>query len=278
MRNPTWTRRSWPVLPDLQARLARALFQPSGTPAEPALAAAFAADGAAAEARLAVYRNNVQASLIEVLRAAFPATARLAGAENFAFAARRFIAQHPPREARLLAYGSGFPAWLADFGPARPRPWLAEMARLEWARNEALFAADADPLDPKVLTETAPEAIAGLTFVAHPATRLVASDFALDALWRAQAASGPMPDPRAAAETVLVLRPALEVTQLLLPAGEAALATALLAGETLAAAAEAALAVEPALDLQAALYRHLHHGSFSGYRLPGGASGHPGEE
>ncbi len=259
------------MLPDLQARFTESLFQPPGSDFEAALTAEIALSGIATEERLAVYRNNVQISLISVLEAAFPVTATLAGHENFAFASRRFIAEKPPAEARLLAYGADFPAWLSAFKPAAKQPWLAEMARLEWARNEALFAADADPLDPNILTQQDPAEVMALRFQAHPATRLVYSAFALNGLWRAVQEEGALPDPNSAAETVLVLRPHLEVTQLSLSPGEARLAEALLTGKTLGEAAEAALADEPALDLQAALFRHLRHGSFSGCHTPSGS-------
>ncbi len=258
---------AWPVLPELQGRFAESLLAKPGGALDVSLAAAIGDSAIAKTERFAVYRNNAQSSLIGVLRAVFPVTADLAGAENFAYAARRFLCTHPPNEARLLAYGAEFPAWLAAFEPAAKQPWLAEMARLEWARNEALFAADAAPLDPKILSELPPERVGSLCFVAHPATRLVASDFALNALWCASREAQPRPDPTGA-ETVLVLRPNYEVTQLLLSPGEAKLTDGLRVGRALSEAAMAALKAEADLDLQTALYRHLRHGTFSDYRLP----------
>lgn len=256
------------MLPDLQARFAESLTAPPDAAFDQALTAAIGESALAKDDRLAVYRNNVQISLIGILRAAFPVTSDLAGAENFTFAARRFLCEQPPTEARLLTYGAAFPAWLAGFNPAAGQPWLAEMARLEWARNEALFAADADPLDPGILTQQDPAAVMSLRFQPHPATRLIASGFALHALWQARQEARALPDPESAAETVLVLRPDLVVTQLCLSPGEARLTRVLLAGETLGSAAEAALTAEPTLDLQAALFRHLRHGSFSGCSSP----------
>ncbi|MEQ8651257.1 MAG: DNA-binding domain-containing protein [Kiloniellales bacterium] len=252
------------MLPDLQARFAESLTTAPGSPFDQALTDQLEESAIAKDERLAVYRNNVQISLIGVLRAAFPVTAELADSDNFTFAARRFLAEHPPSEARLLTYGAKFPGWLAAFTPAAKQPWLAEMARLEWALNEALFAADAEPLDPNILTQQDPAAVMSLRFAAHPATRLIESAYALHSLWRAREEGVDLPDPRRAAETVLVLRPDLQVTQLCLSRGEAQLAKTLLAGETLGVAAEAALTAEPTLDLQAALFRHLRHGSFSG--------------
>ncbi|MEO1191201.1 MAG: DNA-binding domain-containing protein [Pseudomonadota bacterium] len=219
------------------------------------------ADGREA-ARLAVYRNNVQVSLIGVLEAAFPVTAKLCGLDNFRFAASRYLRGQPPAEARLLTYGDGFPAWLSAFKPAAGQPYLAEMARLEWARNEALFAADADPLDASLLSSLPPEAIGDLVLIPHPAARLLQSGFSLHAAWQ----SGEVP--KAGAETLLITRPDLQVLQSALAPGAGVLAAALFDGRSLTEAAEQALAVAPDLDLQACLLHHLTSGSFSRYQLP----------
>lgn len=252
------------ALRDLQADFRRSLLSPPGAEAPPALLAAIAGRGLAPERRLAVYRDSVQGSLIEVLAAAFPATRTLAGRDNFRYAARRFLCQAPPAEARLLTYGAGFPAWLAAFAPAAGRPWLAEMARLEWARNEALFAADADPLDPGLLARLPAERVGALRFEPHPATRLLAVGHDLEALWQAPAEGAVPPVGR---QWLLVVRPALAVQHHRLSPGEAALTQALLARALLAEAAAAGLALEPALDLEACLFRHLSRGSFRAWRL-----------
>ena len=219
-------------------------------------------DRVAPAERFACYANNVAAGLVEVLEAAFPATSRLAGGQNFRFAASRFARAHPPAEPRLLAYGADFPAWLAAFKPAAAQPWLAEVARLEWARNEALFAADATPLRPEALAGVAPEAVPGLRFTLHPSLRLLRSDYPVHDLWLGErppaellAGSG--------GQDVLVLRPAFQVIQLPLTRGDAALLGALGAGAVLAEAAGAALAATADLDLQQTLFGHLVRGSFA---------------
>lgn len=219
-------------------------------------------DRVAPDARFACYTNNVVAGLVEVLEAAFPATSRLAGGQNFRFAASRFARAHPPGEPRLLAYGDAFPGWLATFKPAASQPWLAEVARLEWARNEALFAADAAPLKPDSLAGVAPEAVPGLRFLLHPSLRLLRSNYPIHDLWLGE---------RPAAELlatdvpqdVLILRPAYQVIQLPVARGDAALLASLGAGAVLAEAAGAALAETADLDLQQTLFGHLVRGSFA---------------
>lgn len=79
--------------------------------------------------RFGVYRNNVYASLIDVLD--FPVVMCLVGEDFFRTMARAYIEGEPPRSAVLLRYGAGFPAFVAGFPPAAPVPYLADMASLE---------------------------------------------------------------------------------------------------------------------------------------------------
>lgn len=213
--------------------------------------------------RIAVHRNTYFGSLIEALAAACPVTERLVGSRFFAAAARGFIEQDPPRQPDLAGYGGGFGAFLAGFPPAAALPWLADMARLEWARVEATFAAEAAPLDPAALTALPADQIAGLRLVLHPSARLVESRWAVHSVWEAHQSDPVAPfDPAAGPENILLLRPADRMHSLRLTGGEAALVRALLAGRPLGAAADCALTADPTTDLQTALARLFNHQAF----------------
>jgi hypothetical protein len=252
------------MLRELQQGFAQAVLDQQAPPPDGLIS-----DRLSAVDRFSAYRTNVIGSLVGVLAAGFPATLAAAGEENFRFAASLFARAHPPRQARLLVYGGDFPAWLAAFKPAQAKPWLAELARLEWARNESLFAADADPIKLEALAGLAAEAIPKLRFTLLPSARLVASDWPLHELWQQILDQGSLPDtPEPRAQQVLVLRPGLSVKQLPLERGDAALLQALHAGETFATAAEAALAAEADCDLQQLLLGHLVRGSFAAVHAP----------
>lgn len=209
-------------------------------------------------ARLAVYRNTVMGSLAVVLGQAYPNVRRALGEERFAALACRFAADHPPRRPMLWSYGGGFPGWLAEAGAALP-PWLPDLARLDRAMHEALFAADADPLDPARLAAVPPERAGALRLVPHPSVRLVLSGWPVHALWAdAGATPGPVP------EAVLVGRADGDVLCARLDPADGALAAALVAGRTLAeASAEGG-------DLQGMLLRLLHNRLVVGYALDAG--------
>lgn len=229
-----------------------------------------------ADRRFAIYRSNTLISLTDSLLASFPAVYRVLGDHDFRIAAARYIRKHPPAMPQLLAYGDAFPDFLDGFAPARRRGFVADLARLERARQQALFAAEAEPLAPVALQAVPVEAYAGLRFALHPTARLIASDWPVQSLWdaaRAPDGSDPGPDSvTGRPESVLVLRPQHGVEAHRLTPGDLALMSALGADRSLAEAAEAAAATEPAFDLQQALLGHLTRGSFSAFALPRPAS------
>jgi hypothetical protein len=146
-------------------------------------AVALLADGVPAD-RLDIYRNTFVAGVIRALRLSFPAVARLVGTDFFDGAAGLFMAQHPPHEAWLDAYGSDFPEFLRDFPPAASLPYLADVARLEWAVSRALHAPDTAPLDLARLQALQPEDQALVCFAVHPSVSLLCADYPADAIWR----------------------------------------------------------------------------------------------
>jgi hypothetical protein len=204
--------------------------------------------------RFAVYRNNVVVSLIDALRARFPATERIVGEEFFGATARVFATAHPPRSPLMMTYGDGFPDFIEHFAPAADLPYLADVARIEAARTRAYHAVDAAPIDPARLLALAPEALAGVCLTLHPSAELIRSAHPIVTIWAmnsGEMALAPITDGRA--EDALVLRPAMDVEVRRLPPGGAAFLAALARGATLAAAAETALADDAGFDLAANL-------------------------
>ena len=90
--------------------------------------------------RFAVYRNNVTSALSDVLADSFPVTQQLVGEAFFRALAQVFVRAHPPRTRVLAHYGHELPEFVAQFPPAAGLPYLADVARLEWQRLQALHA------------------------------------------------------------------------------------------------------------------------------------------
>lgn len=93
--------------------------------------------------RLAVYRNNVMVSLVDALAQTFPVTQTLVGEDFFRALCQVFVRQNPPRVRVLSSYGDELPGFIRQFTPAASLPYLADVARLEMLRLQALHAADA---------------------------------------------------------------------------------------------------------------------------------------
>ena len=101
--------------------------------------------------RFGVYRNNVIAGLVSSLAARFPVVGRLVGDEFFGAMARCYVIDQPPRSPVLLLYGDTFPEFIENFVPAGSIEYLADVARLEFAKGRAYHATDASPLHRKIM-------------------------------------------------------------------------------------------------------------------------------
>ena len=137
--------------------------------------------------RFKVYRNNVHHSLSRALAARYPVIEQLVGAEFFAALARAFIAAVPPRDPVLLLWGAEFAPFLAAFPPVAHLPFLADVARLEYARARACHAADAQPL-PAAALDT-PD-LGALRMVLHPSLALFRAQMPAVQIWRAHQPGG----------------------------------------------------------------------------------------
>lgn len=252
-------------LRELQQSIARGIL--SGQPE--ALAGIVREDGLAFDKRLQVYRNNTIISLTEALKATYPVVAALVGENFFGFAAKAFISDEPPRAPRLAEYGGGFAAFLAAFEPARTIPYLADVAALEWAMNEAHHAPDDAALTPQDLAAVPQENAASIVLELRRGCRLLHSKYRIDRLWRAHQPGGSLQDLAIDGGChLLVYRPQDDVEMMSLDAAGFALLTRIGEGATLEAAYDAAAKIDPAFDLSSALGVHLTRGVFGGYAVP----------
>ena len=124
------------ALRDLQAAFAAHVI--GGDRAD--LVAAVVGDTIPAAARLRVYRHHVFESLGAALAATFPTVQALVGTDFFRGLARASSVTRLPAQPVLAEYGADFPAFIAGYEAARDLPYLADVARLDWALNLAFHA------------------------------------------------------------------------------------------------------------------------------------------
>ncbi len=248
---------SGPRLQRFQADFAAALAS-SDPAARPKGLAGEAAD------RFSVYRNNFYHGVSQQLGEAYPVVRRLVGDAFFFAAARAFLEAHPPRTRSLALFGGEFPAFLESFPRAASLPYLADVARLERGWLEALHAADMAPLAPAALIRLG-EALAEVRFVAHPAARIVISNYPIVDLWRAnqpEADASPRSF-KAVAQCALVTRARLRVEVRALSPAQSAFVRTLFAGHAVATAYETAVQRDEAFDVSAAFRELLAAGAFA---------------
>ena len=196
-------------------------------------------DGSPATRRFNVYRNNVIVSLVEAISEGFPVVRKLVGDEFFRFMARQFVVANPPDSPLLFLYGQSFPKFVAGFSAAESVPYLADVARLEWARRESFHAADALPCDAGCLAEFGADEFPMLAFDLIPSTRIVESRFPVQSIWEANVGTGTTELPNSG-EDVLVARPEMEIEMRRMSPGGARFINALLDGTKLGRAASLA--------------------------------------
>ncbi len=215
----------------------------------------------------AVYRNTVMKSCIDALQANFPAVTRITGEEWFRAAAAVYVRNAPPIDPVLANYGASLPEFLARFEPARELLYLPGVARLDRCWTELHIARDDVTLAPATLAQLTPKALAATVLYPHSAARWAwFDDMPVYSIWAHNRTDDPLADewtPGWQAEGALLTRPADTVQWCTLDAASYAFINTCAHGATVAQAAAAALAAEPATDLRQLMATLLSAGVFS---------------
>ncbi len=203
-------------------------------------------DQAQTQRGLQAYQANGHALAERSLRAAYPVIEQMLGGDNFAALARNMWHSHPPTRGDLAQWGDTLPAFLASSEALADTPYLADVARVEWALHRAASATDAVPDHASFARLGAPDTT-GLTLTLAPGTVLVSSPFPVTSLVLSHRHAQPSLAQaaerlhRAVAETALVWRQGLRPCVVQVTTVEAVLLRALLQGLDLPTALDAAL-------------------------------------
>lgn len=256
-----------PSLHEVQRAFGTALLYGDSAALEPYVFA----NGIAPAARVRIYRNNTQENFLATLRASFPVVERLVGIDYFRQMAFDYRKRFPSSSGNLHHVGENLPTYLARRFESTQHDYLQDVARLEWAHQEVLVAADHEPLEIERLQQVAPLQYPHLVFELHPAARLTTSPFPVWTIWNANqpgADANHVIDLARGAEHVLLLRTASNVELRRLDAAEHAFLAAVAGGASLAHAAETAAAADSSFDLGAILRRYVAAGALADFTLP----------
>lgn len=267
-----------PSLRELQCAFGAALAERAVTED---IAGQVVANGIDPAGRLRIYRNNAREGFLATLRAGFPVLERLVGEDYFRQLAFEYRTRFPSTSGNLYHVGAQLAGYLQERFAATAYAYFADVARLEWALQEAMVAAEHASLDLSRLRAVAEQDYGRLAFRMHPAARLVSSPFPVLTIWNANqpgADASQTIDLGSGAERVLVLRAHEEVEMRRLGAAEFAFLAAIDAGRALGpaigvaheAVREARAAPETAgFDAGAALQGWVAAGAIVDFQLIG---------
>jgi hypothetical protein len=206
---------------------------------------------------------------------------RIVGKSFFHAAVDAYVEAHPSRSGDLNEYGDVFGDFLRRYEKAAELPYLPDVARLEWAIDEASRAADcafAGDAVVAALAQVPADALPGLQLGLEPSCRLVASAFPLFRIWQVNQpgydgelsvdfTTGPhYLRIRREANGGCAQRDDTGIAVERIDAGPFAWLSALAHGATLAESLERALDADSAFDVQAALQTFIGDGSIDGIR------------
>lgn len=207
--------------------------------------------GEGREERFGLYRGNLTVTWDKILSAACPVLRQLVGEEFFSALTRAYGMAMPSNDADLNRFGASFAEFLDGFAHVAHYPYLADMARFEWALHRAHYAPDGEALSANGLAALAPEEFEAACIALHPASSLFASPWAIIPLWQAhQSGSGvAFPEHLASPSYGLIARPRWKTEAAPLDAAGYAALTALAEGASMGAALDAAFDIDEQFDV-----------------------------
>jgi len=236
-------------LRDLQRNFAAALIRGGD-----AVAACIDGAGLDPSARLRIYRRSVAGVQIGALRDTYPAVRALVGDEFFEVLANRYRERYPSTSGNLQHFGGEMAEFLADMPQVEHLKYLADIARLEWLRQCAALAADAQPVGPAARAAAAAAAPDRLRIRLHPSLQRLHSAYAVLSIFRwCQSPSEPAPRLDDRAEHVLMWRDGKEVAMTAVEPATYRCIEALDAAHDVGAAWAAATALDADFNLERCL-------------------------
>jgi hypothetical protein len=182
--------------------------------------------------RLDIYANMYFFRIRDVIADDYRAVAGCVGEDDFHDLVVDYLAACPPAHPSIRHAGERFPAWLASAPIAEKRPWIAELAALEWTRRDLFDGPDCEaPLALDRLRGLSGDELVALPLRLVPSHAILRAAYAVaeawDAVYEERPASAPEPRP----QTILVWRRDLEVLHRVVDDTEAALLPLLARGE-----------------------------------------------
>jgi hypothetical protein len=136
-----------------------------------------------ASQRISIYEDSMRAGLLETLKITYPHCQQLVGPRFFQALAFEYIEHYPSLSPNLNDYGAHFAEFIDTLPSTRQLPYLSDMARLEWAHQQALFGPDPAGLDLEELAAVWQNQGHLLNFQRPSNSSLLYSPYPLHTIW-----------------------------------------------------------------------------------------------
>lgn len=219
---------------------------------------------------LRVYQANRAVLAERTLASTYPVTCQLIGIESFEPLARHFWQQYPPQRGDMGQWGEQLPEFLAVARQLAEEPFLADVARVEWALHRAATAPDGVLDAPSFALLSATDDTQHLSLVISPGMYAMASVYPVVSIINAHLLGQPTLEQAADllrqgyGEQVLVWRQGFKPEVRSISAAEYELITALHLGIALDTALGVTLGLDPAFDFNAWLASAVQTGLVTG--------------
>lgn len=139
---------------------------------------------------LAAYRGNAAATAQRALALAYPTVQQLVGDDSFDLLAQAFWHRHAPTRGDLAQHGAELAVFIEADAQLASEPYLADVARLDWAVHAIEQAADAGA-GVDGLERLAHDDPAALRLVPRPGAALQRSRWPVVTIWHAHRSTAP---------------------------------------------------------------------------------------
>jgi len=242
-------------LKDAQRLVVEAIMHPDRLAADAAPEAVAlvrpSARGMTREGRLEVYRDQFWLRHLASLAEDFPTVRWVLADASFDALLGAYLRAYPPHGWNLQRLGADVPAFLASRAPWNQDALARDAALLDWAFMEVFDAADASPLDLRVVAAAPPDAWPQARIAFLPALRHVATAHPVHAVREAVKKGNACERPAPAPTTAVVWRDAAHFLHAMaVDAVAAELMHALNGGQRLGEACASVAAAHPAISAE----------------------------
>lgn len=140
---------------------------------------------ASAPTRLAIYYDAYRLRLLEALDSNYPVLHAWIGDKDFEELGLAYLQAHPSMHFSIRYFGHRLPEYLASEQAYRDKPYLHEMAALEWAFSEAFDAQDSLTVTLDDIAAIPPDAWPAMRLQLHASVKRLDLQWNITAVWKA---------------------------------------------------------------------------------------------